>query len=197
MMDFPYRLKRLIKELKKLPSVGERTAQSIAFMLITDKGVLESLIETLNDARNLGLCRICHTITEGEICEVCSDENREPLLMIVERPEDMYSIERTGSYRGKYHVIGGLISPMEGVEPSSLFIEDIPRRIREEKIEEVIFALSPTIEGDATTYYIYELIKDTGVKITRIARGIPSGFTISRVDEITIEEALKSRQPLE
>ena len=197
MMEFPSRLKKLVQELKKLPSIGERSAQSIAFALITDKHKLHSLIEALNEAQNLGMCRVCHTITEGEVCGICSDPDREPILMIVERPEDMYNIERTGSYKGKYHVIGGLISPMEGVEPSSLFIEDIPRRIREEKIGEVIFALSPTIEGDATAYYIYEIIRDTGVRITRIARGIPTGFTISKLDEITIEEALKSRQPME
>lgn len=197
MMEFPSKLKRLVQELKKLPSIGERSAQSIAFALITDKHKLHSLIEALNEAQNLGMCRVCHTITEGEVCGICSDPDREPILMIVERPEDMYNIERTGSYKGKYHVIGGLISPMEGVEPSSLFIEDIPRRIREEKIGEVIFALSPTIEGDATAYYIYEIIRDTGVRITRIARGIPTGFTISKLDEITIEEALKSRQPME
>jgi len=197
MRGHPEKLQRLIEELKKLPSIGEKTAELVSFHLVLNREHLTQLIRTLEDAAHLGLCRICHTITEGEVCRVCRDESREPVLMIVESPMDMYRIEDTGVFRGKYHVIGGLIAPLEGVEPSQLFIDDIPERIRREGIREVVFALSPTVEGDATMYYIVDLIKDTGVKITRIARGIPTGFTLSKTDEITLEEALKSRQPVE
>ncbi len=197
MKGFPERLRRLIEELKKLPSIGEKTAELVAFDLVVNREKLVSLIGALEEAGNLGLCRVCHTITGGEVCGVCSDESREPVLMIVESPMDMYRIEETGVFKGKYHVIGGLIAPLEGVEPSHLFVDDIPQRIRREGIREVVFALSPTVEGDATMFYIADLIKDTGVRMTRIARGIPTGFTISRADEITIEEALKSRQPVE
>ncbi len=197
MRDFPDKLRRLIEELKKLPSIGEKTAEIVAFDLVVNRERLVSLIGALEEAGSLGLCRVCHTITEGEVCGVCSDESREPVLMIVESPMDMYRIEETGVFKGKYHVLGGLIEPLEGVEPSHLFIDDIPERIRREGIREVVFALSPTVEGDATMFYIMDLIKDTGVRITRIARGIPTGFTISKADEITLEEALKSRQPVE
>ncbi len=197
MRPFPEKLRKLIEELKKLPSIGERTAELVAFDLVVNREKLVGLIGALEEAGSLGLCRVCHTITEGEVCGVCSDESREPILMIVESPMDMYRIEETGVFRGKYHVIGGLIAPLEGVEPSHLFIDDIPDRIRREGIREVVFALSPTVEGDATMFYIMDLIRDTGVRITRIARGIPTGFTISKTDEITLEEALKSRQPVE
>ncbi len=197
MNAIPDKLRRLIEELKKLPSIGERTAELAAFELVVRREKLVNLIRALEDAGSLGLCRVCHTVTEGEVCGVCSDESREPILMIVESPMDMYRIEETGIFRGKYHVLGGLIAPLEGVEPSHLFIDDIPERIRREKIMEVVFALSPTVEGDATMFYIMDIIKDTGVRITRIARGIPSGFTISKADGITLEEALKSRQPVE
>jgi len=197
MRGFPDKLKKLIEELKKLPSIGEKTAELVAFDLVVNRERLISLIGALEEAGSLGLCKICHTITEGEVCGVCSDESREPVLMIVESPMDMYRIEETGVFKGKYHVLGGLIEPLEGVEPSHLFIDDIPERIRREGIKEVVFALSPTVEGDATMFYIMDLIKDTGVRITRIARGIPTGFTISKADEITLEEALKSRQPVE
>ncbi len=197
MKGFPEKLRRLIDELKKLPSIGEKTAELVAFDLVVNRERLVGLLGALEEAGSLGLCRVCHTITEGEVCGVCSDESREPVLMIVESPMDMYRIEETGVFRGKYHVLGGLIEPLEGVEPSQLFIDDIPERIRREGIKEVVFALSPTVEGDATMFYIMDLIKDTGVRITRIARGIPTGFTISKADEVTLEEALKSRQPVE
>ncbi len=197
MKGFPEKLRRLIDELKKLPSIGEKTAELVAFDLVVNRERLVGLLGALEEAGSLGLCRVCHTITEGEVCGVCSDGSREPVLMIVESPMDMYRIEETGVFRGKYHVLGGLIEPLEGVEPSQLFIDDIPERIRREGIKEVVFALSPTVEGDATMFYIMDLIKDTGVRITRIARGIPTGFTISKADEVTLEEALKSRQPVE
>ncbi len=190
----PKPFSKLIEELKKLPSIGERTAESIAFHLFENREHLNDLLKALEEFSKLVRCARCHTMSYDELCDICKDGTRERKLMIVKSASDMFNIEQTGIYKGRYHVLGGLISLVEGITPEQLYIEDIPERISEENIEEVIFALEPSIEGEATTYYIYEKIKHMGVEITQIARGIPSGYDISHVDELTLEKAIKRRQ---
>jgi len=194
-MKFPRSFLKLIENLKKLPGIGEKTAEKSAFTIVKNKKILEDLINSLNEIKELKLCLKCHTISEKEICDICSDIQRDKIIMVVESPYDMFHIERLGVYNGKYHVIGGLISPIEGIEPNNLFIDDLRNRIFEEDILEVIIGLSPSVEGDATSYYIYEKIKDIKVNITQIARGIPTGYEIIYADSITLQKAILSRQP--
>lgn len=194
-MKFPKGFLKLIEVLKKLPGIGERTAEKSAFLVVKNRKILDELITALNEIKKLKLCSKCNTISEKEICEVCSDLQREKIIMVVESPYDMYHIEKLGVYNGKYHVIGGLISPLEGIEPKDLFIDNLRNRILEEDIKEVIIALSPSVEGDATSYYIYEKIRDTNVNITQIARGIPTGYDITYADNITLQKAIILRQP--
>jgi recombination protein RecR len=194
-MKFPKSFLKLIENFKKLPGIGEKTAEKSAFAIVKNKKILEDLINSLNDVKELKLCLKCHTISEKDICDICSDIQRDKIIMVVESPYDMFHIERLGVYNGKYHVIGGLISPLEGIEPNSLFIDDLRNRILEEDILEVIIGLSPSVEGDATSYYIYEKIKDLKINITQIARGIPTGYEIIYADSITLQKAILSRQP--
>jgi recombination protein RecR len=194
-MKFPKSFLKLIENLKKLPGIGEKTAEKSAFAIVKNKKILEDLINSLNEVKELKLCLKCHTISEKDICDICSDIQRDKIIMVVESPYDMFHIERLGVYNGKYHVIGGLISPLEGIEPNSLFIDDLRNRILEEDILEVIIGLSPSVEGDATSYYIYEKIKDLKINITQIARGIPTGYEIIYADSITLQKAILSRQP--
>ncbi|MCS7244868.1 MAG: recombination mediator RecR [candidate division WOR-3 bacterium] len=194
-MKFPKGFLRLIEVLKKLPGIGEKTAEKSAFVIVKNGRILDELITALNEIKKLKLCSKCNTISEREVCEVCSDLQREKIIMVVESPYDMYHIEKLGVYNGKYHVIGGLISPLEGIEPKDLFIDNLKNRILEEDIKEVIIALSSSIEGDATGYYIYEKIKDTNINITQIARGIPTGYEITYTDNITLQKAIILRQP--
>jgi len=194
-MKFPKSFLKLIENLKKLPGIGEKTAEKSAFAIVKNKKILEDLINSLNDVKELKLCVKCHTISEKDVCDICSDIQRDKIIMVVESPYDMFHIERLGVYSGKYHVIGGLISPLEGIEPNSLFIDDLRNRILEEDILEVIIGLSPSVEGDATSYYIYEKIKDLKINITQIARGIPTGYEIIYADSITLQKAILSRQP--
>lgn len=194
-MKFPKGFLRLIEVLKKLPGIGEKTAEKSAFVIVKNGRILDELITALNEIKKLKLCSKCNTISEREVCEVCSDLQREKIIMVVESPYDMYHIEKLGVYNGKYHVIGGLISPLEGIEPKDLFIDNLKNRILEEDIKEVIIALSSSVEGDATGYYIYEKIKDTNINITQIARGIPTGYEITYTDNITLQKAIILRQP--
>jgi len=194
-MKFPKTFLKLIENLKKFPGIGEKTAEKIAFALVKNRKLVDELSNSLNEIKNLKLCIKCHTISEKEICDICSDIQREKIIMVVESPYDMFHIERLGVYNGKYHIIGGLISPIEGIEPKDLFIDDLKNRIVDEDIKEVIIGLSPSIEGDATAYYIYDKIKDLNINITQIARGIPTGYEIIYADSITLQKAIISRQP--
>ena len=197
-MWVPLSLRKLIDTLKKLPGIGERSAERIAFHLLKRPDELESLIGVLEDAKeSLTFCSICHVITDADPCPICTDPTREnDVICVVERPQDVFLIEKSGFYHGKYHVLGGVISPLHGVSPDDLYIDDLVERIRKEKVKEVILALSPTIEGDTTSIYIKEKLKDMDVKITRIARGLPTGIDLSFSDALTLKEAIQGRREL-
>lgn len=197
-MWVPLSLRKLIETLKKLPGIGERSAERIAFHLLKRPDELESLINVLEDAKeSLTFCSICHVITDADPCPICTDPTRDSdVVCVVERPQDVFLIEKSGFYHGKYHVLGGVISPLHGVSPDDLYIDDLVERIRKEGVKEVILALSPTIEGDTTSIYIKEKLKDMDVKITRIARGLPTGIDLSFSDALTLKEAIQGRREL-
>ncbi len=197
-MWVPLSLRKLIDSLKKLPGIGERSAERIAFHLLKRPDQLQGMIEVLQDAKeSLTFCSICHVITDVDPCPICTDSTRNgEVVCVVERPQDVFLIEKSGYFDGKYHVLGGVISPLHGVTPEDLYIEDLVERIRKEGIKEVILALSPTIEGDTTSIYIKERLKDLNVKVTRIARGLPTGIDLSFSDALTLKEALQGRREL-
>ncbi|HDM90553.1 MAG: recombination protein RecR [Candidatus Hydrothermota bacterium] len=197
-MWVPSSLLNLLEALKKLPGVGQRSAERIAFYLLRERSQLEELRKALEEAReNLTFCSICHVITDEDPCPICRDPKRDSsLLCVVERPQDVFLLEKMGFFHGKYHVLGGVISPLDNVAPEDLFISDLLERIERDGIKEVILALSPTVEGDTTAYYIADLLKPKGIKVTRIARGLPTGSDLSLSDVTTLKEALLGRREL-
>lgn len=188
---------RLIEALNRLPAIGQRSAERILFYLL--KSPQE---ETLNLAGLLKqvraetrFCKHCNNLSDAESCRICEDPARDRgLLCVVEDPKDVLSIEKTGTFRGLYHVLLGSLSPLEGVGPEELRIQTLLRRVKQEKIREVILATNPNTEGETTALYLAEALKPQGVKITRIARGIPVGSAIEFMDPATIQRALEGRQ---
>ncbi len=197
-MWVPSSLLNLVEALKKLPGIGQRSAERIAFYLLRERNQLEELKKVLEEAReNLTFCSVCHVITDEAPCPICRDPKRDSsLLCVVERPQDVFLLEKIGFFNGKYHVLGGVISPLDNVSPEDLSIADLVERIEREGIKEVILALSPTVEGDTTAYYIADLLKPRGIKVTRIARGLPTGSDLSLSDVTTLKEALLGRREL-
>lgn len=190
-------LARLIDELSKLPGIGPRTAQRLALHILNiskeEAGILaQSIISAKEQIRR---CQICHNLTDQNICEICRDQTREKdTLCIVETARDLMALEKTGGFRGLYHVLQGAISPLDGVEPDHLTIDHLLSRLKKEKIKEVILATNPNIEGEVTGAYIAKLIKPLGIKITRIAYGVPIGGDLEYADEVTLSQALIGRQ---
>ncbi len=196
MLDHSHPLNRLIEELKKIPSIGAKTAQRIAFYLIRlPKEEVESLAEAVRDAKqNTFYCSICNSLTHVEPCEYCSDSNRsDELLCIVEEPFNISSIEKTEIYHGRYHVLLGALSPLKGIGPDELRIEKLVKRIREGHFKEVIIATNPTVEGEATALFLVKAIREFRLKVTRLAMGLPVGSDIDYADQVTIRKALEGR----
>jgi len=196
-MWIPAQLLKLIEAFKKLPGIGERSSSRIVFYLLRDRDVLDELKSALELADELKFCSVCHTITDVDPCPICSDPERENgVLCVVERPEDVFLLEKTGSFRGRYHVLGGVISPINNVKPEDLHINDLIERVEKESVREIIVALNPTVEGDITAHYLADLLAPLGVKITRIARGLPTGSDLALADETTLKEAIEKRTEL-
>ncbi|MGH7165222.1 MAG: recombination mediator RecR, partial [Nitrospiraceae bacterium] len=174
-------LARLIRELVKLPGIGQKTAQRLAFHLLkTERAEALRLAEAIQAVRDrLAFCRQCRNIAEGELCEFCLDPKRDrSKILVVEEPSTLYAIERTGGFHGLYHVLLGSLSPLDGVGPSEIRAQDLADRLKEGGVEEVILATNPTIEGEATAIYLTKLIKPYGVRVSRIAYGIPVGMDL-------------------
>jgi len=188
-------LERLIGEFSKLPGIGRKTAQRLAFYIlklpIED---VEGLATALLDLKNrVQFCSICFNITEVDPCPICQDRTRDQsVICVVEEANDILAIEKTGQYRGLYHVLGGVLSPLDGIGPENLHIQELLQRIVD-PVEEIIIATNPNVEGEATATYLSKLISPLGKKITRIARGIPAGSNLEFVDEITLLRALEGR----
>ena len=190
----------LIDELGRLPGIGPKSAQRIAYSLL--KGPAEDadrLAAAIREAKaRVTWCRRCFNLSQGELCRVCRDERRDAtLLCIVEEPRDIVAIERTAEFRGRYHVLQGAISPIEGIGPEQLRIKELLARIGEDTVEEVIIATNPNIEGEATAMYLARLLKPLGVRVTRIASGLPVGGDLEYADEVTLGRALEGRRELD
>jgi recombination protein RecR len=190
---------RLVEELCKLPGVGQKTAQRLAFHLLkVPAEEAGSLAEAIVDAREkVTFCTRCFNFAQGDLCEYCADTRRDPTLVcVVERPQDIVAVERTGEFRGLYHVLGGAISPIDGIGPDELRIRELLERVRKDGIQEVIVATNPRVEGEATAVYLANILKSLGVRATRIASGLPVGGDLEYADEVTLGRALKGRLEL-
>jgi len=199
MSVLPEPIASLIGALSKLPGIGPRSAERIALHLVqAETGAVKQLAETLLVARErVRLCEVCGALTEKSPCAICSDSRRDAsLVCIVERPVDIISIEKSGTFRGKYHVLGGKISPLNGVEPEDLRIADLERRLAREPIKEIVIALGTDVEGDATSFYLAKRLPREGLTITRIAHGLPASTGLEFADELTLSRALEGRREL-
>ena len=190
-------MQTLIDELGRLPGVGPKSAQRIAFYLLkVDALDAKRLARAIEDAKDrVTWCRRCFNISEGELCAFCQDDRRDThVVCVVEEPRDIVAVERTGEYRGRYHVLQGAISPIEGVGPEQLRVKELLARIPDEEISEVILATNPNIEGEATAMYLARLLKPAGLKVTRIASGLPVGGDLEYADEVTLGRAFEGRR---
>lgn len=195
----PEPLTNLIDALSNLPGLGKKSATRLAFFILRSKEEFaESLAKAILDAkRRVTLCSVCLSFTSDETCRICSDKERDTsTVCVVEEPLDLIAIERSGEYRGTYHVLHGVISPIDGVGPEDLRIGELIKRLDKGEIKEVIIATNPTVEGEATALYLAKLIKPLGIKVSRIAHGIPLGGDIEYTDELTLGRALKERKEI-
>ena len=188
----------LIEALNRLPGVGRRSAERMVFYLLkAQKPEVVRLASLLNSVKeNVFFCETCHNFADARLCHICTDPGRDRgLVCVVEDPKDVIAIEKTGSFAGVYHVLLGVLSPLEGIGPDEIQINDLVKRIKEGKIREVILATNPNTEGETTALYLSKLIKTSGLKVTRIARGIPVGSHIEYTDQATLSRALEGRLP--
>ena len=197
-MDFGSEsLTRLVDEFASLPGIGRKTARRLAFhVLRTDLAAVRRFSEALVDVKSkVVFCDVCHHVTETSPCSICRDERRAAdLICVVEEPSDVIAIDGTGEYRGRYHVLHGVLSPLDGIGPDDLRIRELLARVREESPSEVILALNPDTEGDATAYYLQKLLAPLGCAVSRIARGIPVGGDLEFADTVTLGRAIQGRE---
>lgn len=191
---------QLIDELGRLPGIGPKSAQRIAFHILKvpadDARRLARAIEEVKE--RIGWCRRCFNLAAGEYCAICADPRRDPhLLCVVEEPRDLVAIERTREFRGRYHVLGGAISPIEGIGPEQLHVGELVARVRDEEVSEVILATNPNTEGEVTAMYLARLLEGRAVRVTRLASGLPVGGDLEYADEVTLGRALEARRLVE
>ena len=199
-MDYySHQISRLIEEFSRLPGIGSKSAQRLAFHVINmPLDQVEGLANAIVDARkNVRYCKECCTLTDQDVCPICSNPDRDKkTIMVVETPRDLAAYEKTGKYNGVYHVLHGSISPMNGIGPDDIKIKELLSRLMDGQVKEVILATNPRVEGEATAMYLSKLIKPLGVKVTRIAHGIPVGGDLEYTDEITLTKALEGRREI-
>ena len=189
----------LIDELGRLPGVGPKSAQRIAFHLLkVEPADAERLARAIHEVKaKVHFCKVCFNVAEGELCRICRDPRRDTsLVCVVEEPRDLVAVERTQEFKGRYHVLGGAISPIEGIGPDDLRIRELLRRLESEGVREVILATNPNIEGEATAMYLARLLTPLGVRVTRIASGLPVGGDLEYADEITLGRAFAGRRDM-
>ncbi len=192
-------LARLIQELAKLPGIGEKTATRLAFHLLrTERHDVEQLADALLKMRDeIKLCSVCLGLTADDPCALCEDPRRDSdAICVVERPADLVALEGSGQFRGRYHVLHGCLAPLDGVGPEQLRVAELLRRVQGGSVREVILATNPTVEGEATALYLSRLLKPLGVRVTRIARGLPMGADVEYADSVTLGKALEGRQDI-
>ena len=191
---YPKSANALIEQLSKLPGVGRKTAQRLAFYILkSDIEDIKNLSESItNIKKNIIFCDCCGAMTENTICEICTDSDREDsVICVVEEPKDIYAFEKTNSFKGRYHVLGGVLSPLDGVGPDDLNLKSLYERV--EYGMEIILATNPSIEGDTTSLYLAKMLENLGAKVTRLARGLPVGSDLEYMDELTLARAMEGR----
>ncbi len=197
---YPESIKNLIESFKFLPGIGEKTAERLAFSILDledeQTDIFSSSIEDVK--KNIHNCSKCNTLTDSDLCFVCSDDSRnKDLLCVVEDSKNVFLFEKLGMFNGMYHVLDGLISPIDGINPEDIGLDKLIDRIRNEEFKEIIFAFKPSIEGETTALYIKKVLDGMGVKITRLASGVPMGADMEYVDSLTLERALNDRKEIE
>jgi len=197
MSYYPSSILNLIKNISRLPGIGEKTAERLAMHILHSprkeaEQLSRSILETKDKIR---LCSMCFGLSDGEVCNVCKDRTRDDaILCVVEQPADMVSIEKSGSFQGLYHILSGVLSPMNGVGPDDIRIKELISRIKEGNVKEVVLATSTSVEGEATAAYIADQLKNYPVKVTRIASGIPMGGDLKYIDQVTLKRAMETRR---
>jgi len=199
MAYYPEPVARLIEALQRLPGIGPKTAQRLTFFLLkrpTDE--VASLADSLTQLKALIVhCQVCFNVTQEDPCRICRDPRRDGrLLCVVEEPNDLLALERTGEFRGRYHVLLGALSPLDGIGPEDLKVRELLSRLEREPVEEIILATNPSVEGEATAIYLGKLLKPFATRITRIARGLPVGGDLEYADEVTLSKALEGRREM-
>lgn len=197
---YPDSLKKLVESFKMLPGIGEKTAERLAFYVINmDEENTDFFAESIKLAKEkIKRCSICNGITDKDTCDICSNDLRnKKTLCVIEDPKSIFMFEKIGVFNGLYHVINGLISPLDGVDPDDIGLEKLVNRIHNEKFDEVIIAVKPSVEGETTALYIKKILEGMNVKVTRIASGIPLGTEIEFIDSMTLERALNDRKEIE
>ena len=197
---YPDSLNKLIQTFKYLPGIGEKSAERFAFSILDlDDDQIDLFVNSLKNVKlNIRHCTKCNTLTENDICYICSDIDRDNnKLCVVEDSKSVFLFEKNGVFKGKYHVLDGLISPLDGINPEDIGLEKLIDRIHNEHFDEIIFAFKPSIEGETTSLYIKKILNDLNIKITRLANGVPIGAEIEYIDSLTLERALNDRKEIE
>ncbi len=191
-------LDRLINEFSRLPAVGKKTAQRYAYFLLTmSENEVKDFADAMISAKeNIHYCKICANFTDKEVCDICSKPDKEPIICVVKEPKDVSALEKVREFKGSYHVLHGVINPLEGKGPNDINIRSLLERVKNENIKEVIVATNPDVEGEATAMYIANLLKPLGIKVTRIAQGISMGSELEFTDTMTLSKALSSRREM-
>ncbi len=199
MIDYIEPLQNLINQFKKLPGIGGKTAVRLAFSVLdmTDEEATEFSSAILSAKSDIHFCSVCGNISENELCPICKDEDRdESVICVVEHAKDVMSFERIREFRGRYHVLGGVLSPINGIGPEEIRIKELLLRLENEKIKEIIIATNPTVEGEATAMYLARLLSNTDVTVSRLAYGVPVGADLEYADEVTLNRALEGRRSI-
>ena len=193
---YPNCIKNLIDSLKNLPGIGEKSAERLAFSILNfDEDKLDKFANSLLEVKNIKKCPVCGNITDMDLCYICSDTNRDnDTIFVVEKAKDIVLFEKMGNYKGKYHVLDGLISPLDGITPEDINIDKLISRVNDDNVKEVIVVLKPSIEGETTTQYIKKLLSKYNVRVSKIPIGIPMGTDIEYIDSMTLEMAFEDRK---
>ena len=198
-MHYPEPIAKLIDAFSRLPGIGPKTAGRLAFHVLRmkEEDVIDFAKSLVNVKRNLHYCSVCCNITDVDPCRICQDKNRDgSIICVVQEPKDLVALERTKEFEGYYHVLHGAISPMEGIGPDQIHIAELLKRLSDETVQELILATNPNIEGEATAMYLSRLIKPFGLRVTRIAHGLPVGGDLEYADEVTLSKAMEGRREL-
>ena len=195
---YPNGIRNVIDCLKNLPGIGEKSAERMAFSILNfDKEKLDTFADAILSLKDIKRCPICNNITDMDICNICGDTSRDDkTIFVVEKPNDIVLFEKMGNYKGKYHVLGGLISPLDGVNPEDINIDNLVKRVKENGVTEVIVVLKPSIEGETTMQYIKKVLSKYDVRVSKIPIGIPMGTEIEYIDSMTLEMAFEDRKDI-